>query len=245
MSLETELLQTTRFQRLIHVVSCDSTQALAEQSEFDGWSVFWSDHQSAGRGREGRAWLDSPAEDIAVTFHITDLELRNPTHLAAAIPVAAIESIASIVPETRIKWPNDLLLHGRKLCGVLIDSHVKSRNTYSIGIGMNINRSSFPRELTEQCTSLALATGREFDRSERVLRLAQAIDRAVSQIGSGDLGPLAATFATHLGLAGQRVRAISGDRTVSGILTALDLDRIVIDDTEEVSLAHLRSLSAI
>jgi len=245
MSLETELLQTTRFQRLIHVASCDSTQALAEQSESEGWSVFWSDHQSAGRGREGRAWHDSPAEDIAVTFHVPDLELHSPTHLAAAIPVAAIESIASIVPETRIKWPNDLLLHGRKLCGVLIDSHVKTQNTYSIGIGMNINRSSFPGELTEQSTSLALATGREFDRAERVLHLAQAIDKVIAQITAGDLGPLAATFAARLGLSGQRVQAVAGDRTVTGILTALDLDRVVIDDREEISLAHLRGLSAI
>ena len=110
---------------------------------------------------------------------------------------------------------------------------------------MNINRSSFPDELTEQSTSLALATGREFDRAERVLRLAQAIDKVIAQITAGDLVALAATFAARLGLSGQRVQAVAGDRTVTGILTALDLDRVVIDEREEISLAHLHGLSAI
>lgn len=245
MLLETELMRTTRFRRLVHVASCDSTQALAERDVHGGWAVFWTDHQSAGRGREGRSWHDSPSEDIAVTFQITDLNLHTPTHLAAAVPVAAIESIASIVPEIRIKWPNDLLLHGRKLCGVLIDSQGQPPNRHLIGIGMNINRSSFPRELVEQSTSLALATGREFDRSERLLHLAQAIDRIITQITTGDLAQLATAFAAHLGLSGKLVRATTNNRTVEGILTTLNLDRIVINDREEIALAHLKSLSAI
>ncbi len=243
MDLETELSDSTCFQRLTHVASCDSTQALAERDAFGGCAVFWSDHQSAGRGREGREWLDSPAEDLAVTFQITGLRLRNPTHLAAAIPIAAIESIHTIVPETRIKWPNDLLLHGRKLCGILIDSHGQPPDTHLVGIGMNINRSAFPPELVEQSTSLALATGREFDRAERVLCLAQAIDRIITQIADDDLDSLAATFATHLKLSGQPVRATTGDRSVHGILSDLNLDRIVIDGHHEIPLAHLRSLA--
>ena len=243
MSLESDLQRTTRFQRLTHTASCSSTQALAEADPSPESSVFWSDHQSAGRGRDGRSWLDSPAEDIAVTFRVAGLKLHSPTHLAAAVPVAAIESIAAIVPETRIKWPNDLLLHGRKLCGVLIDSHPLLQDTYCIGVGMNINRSSFPRELTEQSTSLALATGREFDRSERLLSLAQEIDRVIAQIETGDLTALAAAFSNRLGLSGERVLAATGDRAVTGTLTDLDLDRVVIDGAEVISLAHLRGLS--
>ena len=243
MDLETELTGSTCFQRLTHVASCDSTQALAERDPFGGCAVFWSDHQSAGRGREGREWLDSPAEDLAVTFQITGLALQSPTHLAAAIPIAAIESINSIVPETRIKWPNDLLLHGRKLCGILIDSHGHPNDTHLVGIGMNINRSAFPPELVEQSTSLALITGREFDRAERVLCLAQAIDRVITQIAENDLESLASAFAAYLKLSGQRVQATTGDRTIHGVLTALNLDRIVLDDHEEIPLAHLRSLA--
>lgn len=249
MDIETELRQTTRFQRLVKLVSCDSTQAMAEADVGDDCAVFWADHQTAGRGREGRAWHDSPAEDIAVTFRITGLELPNPTHLAAAIPVAAIESIASIVPQTRIKWPNDLLLRGRKLCGVLIDSHGQPPHRHLIGVGMNINRSSFPSELVERSTSLALATGREFDRAERVLRLAQAIDRVATQLVDGELDQLARAFEHHLGLSGQPVEAVLAGRTIHGTLTALGLDHIVLDhvvldqrQTAKIPLAHLHQL---
>ncbi len=244
MDIETELRQTTRFGRLIKVVSCNSTQAMAEADGGDDCAVYWSDHQTAGRGREGRVWHDSPAEDIAVTFRITGLALPSPTHLAAAIPVAAIESIAAIVPQTRIKWPNDLYLHGRKLCGVLVDSHGQPPSRHLVGVGMNINRSAFPSELVEQSTSLALATGREFDRAERLLRLAQAIDLVVTQIARSDIGALARAFERHLGLSGRAVEAVLADRTVRGTLTALDLDHIVLDDnpTAKIPLAHLHQL---
>lgn len=247
MSIETELRQTTRFRRLVTAVSCNSTQAMAEADRAGDCAVFWADHQTAGRGRKGRVWDDSPAEDLAVTFRITGLELPNPTHLAAAIPVAAIESIAAIVPDVSIKWPNDLKLHGRKLCGVLIDSHGQPPHLHLVGVGMNINRSSFPRELVEQSTSLALATGREFDRAERVLRLAQAIDRVIKQIVRAEQDQLAEAFARHLGLCGQRVEAVLADRTLRGTLTALDLDYLVLDGDRaaRVPLAHLHQLTAI
>ena len=164
MDLLAELRSTTPFDRLKHVVSCSSTQALSQADREPGWAVFWADHQTAGRGRQGKTWEDSPAQDLTLTFRMTDLpKLRSP-RLAAAIPVAVARALAALGPEVSIKWPNDLLLFGRKICGILIDTQGRSPDTYHVGVGINVNRVRFPEELAEHSTSVALATGRQTDR---------------------------------------------------------------------------------
>ena len=237
-----EIARTTRFATVTHVVGCASTQDLAGADSTPGWAIYWADHQSRGRGREGRTWHDSPAENLAVTFRVTDVRFDSPTHLAAAIPVAVIRSLDDVLSEARIKWPNDILVGGRKLCGVLIDSQA---DIHLIGVGMNINRSDFPEQLRETSTSLALQTGHPFDRGVRLLRLAQAIDQVIDSLQRGAQTEIAAAFTRHLDLLGRRVAATTGGETTAGTLTALDLDRIVLDATTEIPLAHLRRLAAL
>lgn len=242
MGLEADLQLTTRFARLVHVLSCESTQALSAADDAGDSAVFWSDHQSAGRGRQGKSWFDAPSQDIAVTFRLANLPLANPTLLAAAIPVAVVRAVAADAPDVRIKWPNDVLLHGRKLCGVLIDTAGQPPNTFHVGIGINVNRSSFPAELLDQSTSLALATGREFDREALLLHLAREVSAVAEQLASGTIETVVEDFQTRLGLLGKTVRAITGDRTHEGTLTHIDLQRATLDHEVEIPLAHLRHL---
>ena len=129
-ALEAWLQEHTRFRQLLHVVSCESTQSLALQdvgpkdSAVD-CAVFWADHQTAGRGREERNWADAAGQDLCVTFRVRGCVLKNPAQLAAAMPVVIVQALSDHVgdpQQLRAKWPNDVLLSGRKLCGILIDS---------------------------------------------------------------------------------------------------------------------------
>jgi BirA family biotin operon repressor/biotin-[acetyl-CoA-carboxylase] ligase len=243
MGFEADLRLNTLFQRVVHVLSCDSTQALSMADDVSESTLFWADHQTAGRGRQGRSWRDAPAQDIAVTLRLTDLALESPTVLAVAIPVAVVRTLVDEIPDVTIKWPNDVLLYGRKICGVLIDTEGQPPHTFHVGIGINVNRVSFPAELVDQSTSLALATGKEFDRTTLLLRLATEVSNVANQLVSGEVDSLIEEFEKRLGLTGKAVRATTGEGTVEGILTDIDLYRAVLDGHTEIPLAHLQHLT--
>lgn len=239
------LLQgTTRFQRLVHVPTCASTQDLAAAPPTEGDAVFWADHQTHGRGRQQRSWQDEPGADLAVTFRAT-VALPKPLALAAALPVAVAEAVEPLLGRAlRVKWPNDVFLDGRKLSGVLVDSGQAGRDTWLIGVGINCNRTRFPPELEATATSLAIASGAFVDRGSLLVALAQRLDTALREIANGRLGRLEATFRDRLGLVGRRVMVDAGREQV-GVLAAIDFTSLTLAEGEAFPLAHVRALRSV
>lgn len=248
-SLENELKRRTRFARLRHVASCGSTQDLAAAELADaprdgqksGDAVFWADHQTGGRGRQNREWHDEPGLDLAVTFCAT-VRLTAPTALPAALPVAVLQAAEPFAGRPlRIKWPNDVYLDGKKLAGVLVDRDSRRPDVYRIGIGLNVNRTSFPPPLDATATSLALAADHTFDRGEVLLALAERVSSMLDALEAQRHDQHEALFRARLGLLGQRVEVDAGPLH-RGVLTAIDFDRLTLDDGRTVPLAIVRAL---
>jgi BirA family biotin operon repressor/biotin-[acetyl-CoA-carboxylase] ligase len=239
--IETLLAERTRFRKLMHMASCSSTQDVAAAAPRDGDAVFWADHQTAGRGRQQRSLFDEPGRDLAVTFRAS-VELPKPLALAAALPVAVLEAIEPIAGRAlRVKWPNDLLLDGRKLCGVLIDTGLVGPHTWLIGVGVNCNRVRFPPELEAHATSLALATGHEVDRPGLLVAIAERLDTMLQDLAARRHDRLLATFRDRLGLLGQRVVVDAGP-VHEGVLLDVDFERLLLTDDRALPLAVVRAL---
>ncbi|MCA8944272.1 MAG: biotin--[acetyl-CoA-carboxylase] ligase [Planctomycetes bacterium] len=239
--LENRLREATRFGQLVRVPVCESTQDLA--FELSGSGIVWADEQQAGRGRLGRTWHGAPGLDLEVTLRIEGLRLDDAALVASAIPVAiacALDRHAD--RDVRIKWPNDLLCTGRKLAGVLIDATGNPPATFLIGVGVNVNRTSFPAELAEKATSLSLCSGSPIDREAVLFDVASAIDRAATALADGDLARLETEFRERLGLVGRTVAMRDSQRTLTGTLSEHDLRHAVIEG-ERVRLATIRSLA--
>ncbi len=234
----------TRFKRLVHVDSCGSTQDLAQGDGDSASAVFWAEHQTAGRGRQGRDWSDEPGLDLAVTFRVHQLSLANPIWLAAAVPLSVLKALE---PRTgmrlTLKWPNDLLLGGRKISGILMDTLGLVPETYLLGIGINVNRTQFPSELSETATSLALATGREMDRLELVLELAVQIHDTLDQLERNERAPLESLFGDRLGLMNRMVTLRAGSSTYRGRMVALDFEGLTLDDGTTVPLGLVQNIA--
>jgi BirA family biotin operon repressor/biotin-[acetyl-CoA-carboxylase] ligase len=239
--IETLLRECTRFRRLEHVLSCPSTQDLAAALPHDGDAVFWADHQTKGRGRQQREWHDEPGADLAVTFRVT-LPLPLPLALPAALPVAVLEAIEPLLARPlRLKWPNDLYLDGKKLCGVLIDAGLAGRDSYLIGVGVNCNRTRFPPDLEAIATSLALASGHLVARGELLLAIAQRLERMLQELSEGRHERLEALFRDRLGLVGQRV-VVTTATSETGVLTDVDFARVQLDGARTHPLAIVRGI---
>ena len=129
--------------------------------------------QTAGRGRLGRAWEDTRDAGVAVTFALPD---DSPESLAMRSAVAAAEAVRTFVPGNAagIKWPNDVVVDGRKIAGVLVE---RTAGVALVGIGINVGQREFPPELDAHATSLArLAV--TVDRLHVLLALIRAVDHA-------------------------------------------------------------------
>lgn len=249
---EKALERATRFRRLVHVVSCSSTQDLALADTLGAASpdgpppdaVFWADHQERGRGRQQREWHDEPAADLLVTFRVRQ-RLTVPAALPAALPAAAVAAIEPFVGQKlRIKWPNDVFAGDRKLAGMLVDSGVAGSDTYLIGVGINCNRVRFPPDLEVTATSLALETGHEIDRHELLVQLAQRVDEAFDHMVRGSHEELVELFRNRLGLLGREVEVTAGE-THRGRLTAIDLTEVELDGEAVLPLGLVRRIAAV
>ena len=249
--IENELKRRTRLRRLVHVESCESTQDLAaaaaaseygETGQVD--TLFWADHQRAGRGRRQRHWHDEPGRDLAVTFLVTQ-RLPQPLTLPAALPAAVLLACEPFAGrELRIKWPNDVYCGDRKLCGVLVDRDSRRPDTFRIGVGINVNRENFPPELHDIGTSLALLAGHHHDREALLLALAQQVDDMLTALQSPAehaYARLEQCFRQRLGLVGQQVHVEAGE-SLHGTMTAIDLQQLTLDGTTDVPLAIVRAL---
>ena len=170
------LLNTSLLGRqLIYEQSVPSTNRLlaelAEGGAQEGLVVV-AERQPAGRGRQNRSWFSAPEQIL--TFSL----LLRPALAAARIPEIALltalslhSALKTLFPDLLInlKWPNDLLFEGKKLCGILCESAITPAHGLQVvvGIGLNVNcpQQAFPPELQMRSTSLRIASGKEQDRS--------------------------------------------------------------------------------
>jgi BirA family biotin operon repressor/biotin-[acetyl-CoA-carboxylase] ligase len=173
---EVEPLLTTRRhgRNLIYLGVTDSTnlqaKALAAGDSPEG-TVVVADTQTGGRGRMGRTWVSPPGENLYFSLilrpRVPSVRVPQLTLLVAAAIHRALSAIAGDL-QAKIKWPNDILLNDKKLCGVLCEMQSEPDYTHFVvvGIGINVNQSELPAELLGIATSLFLETGRLFSRAE-------------------------------------------------------------------------------
>jgi BirA family biotin operon repressor/biotin-[acetyl-CoA-carboxylase] ligase len=168
-----------------HYYRIGSTNTVAMEAASAGapeGSVFLAEQQTAGRGRGSNQWHSARSVGIYCSALLRPaLPPSEVLILSLAVGLAvhsAIQEIdARVLPD--LKWPNDILIGGRKVCGILTEMHAEvTRVRYVVvGIGINVNQSSFPSELQAIATSLRLATGTEWSRTELCVALLRSLDR--------------------------------------------------------------------
>ncbi len=129
--------------------------------------VYLADHQSAGKGRRGRAWNSPEGTSVSMSLLLRpQIPAERVSMITLVMGMAAAEGIRQASGlDVGIKWPNDVVIDGKKLCGILTETD--GRVSYCVpGIGINVNVSEFPEELADKATSLYLQTGREISREK-------------------------------------------------------------------------------
>ena len=213
----------------------DSTQSmlarLAREGAPDG-TVVTARHQTGGRGRRGRAWWDAPGESLLLSVllrpalpagHVSQLSL-----VAALAVTDALASAAAVMG--RIRWPNDVLVGGLKISGILPDAvcGTDGRVEHAIvGIGINLDQRSFPPELAGLATSLRLLTGRAHDPARVETAVLTALGVRYDAWLSGGFGALRDAWRSRSSTIGTRVGLPDGG---DGVAVDVDGDGALLVD---------------
>lgn len=169
-------------------------------------TVFVAEHQSNGRGQYGRHWQARPGSSLLLSILLfPPPELRRPVILTAWVAVALGDAIRELagVP-SRIKWPNDLLIGGWKVCGILIEQS----GGVVVGLGLNLNQTAeeFAEAGLPEATSLGMIAGSRIDPAEALDIVVRHLDDGYDRLLAGERSALEAEWKDRLGLTGQPVR---------------------------------------
>lgn len=146
-------------------------QKLAEEGAAEGAVVF-AEEQTGGRGRFGRKWFSPPGKGIWMSVLLRpELPLHHTPQLTLLTGVAVCRAVRACTgAEAGIKWPNDLLIDGRKMCGILLESAVEDHEVRyciaGIGVDANFDPQDYPEDLRQIATSIKIETGQTVDRTE-------------------------------------------------------------------------------
>lgn len=221
-----------------------STNTVAAEWARDGAAegcIVVADHQTAGRGRMDRSWFSRPGAGLLFSIVLRpslSVEHFGLINLVAGVAMCRALEILSI--GARLKWPNDILTDGKKVCGML--SEMVNGTALILGVGVNVNLSvdDLPAEIRDSATSLSQVTGRSVDRSEVLIEFLGAFGPRYS----GLTGQALSEYRGLCETLGKRVRVETGKGFVEGIASDVSETGALILDTGEVihsgDVIHLR-----
>jgi BirA family biotin operon repressor/biotin-[acetyl-CoA-carboxylase] ligase len=207
--------------------------------------VVFAESQTKGRGRLGRTWVS--AERKGLWFSIL-LRPPLPPQAATQITVASGVALARALRagtglECGIKWPNDILVKDRKLCGILTEmtAELDKIKYMVLGIGVNVNfePAEFPADLRKIATSLRIEGKRTFNRAELAAKILEEIDSAYERLLRGGFAAIADEWEALCTTIGRDVEISSGDRSIRGRAESLDSEGALLIRTEHGRLERI------
>ena len=210
---------------------CDSTNRIAKQWADEGapdGSLVLADHQTAGRGRMSRSWVSVPGTALQFSLVLRpEMSLDSVGLLNLVAGAALAIAVERLGVPARVKWPNDLILDGRKAAGILSEAitQVGAVTAVILGIGLNVNLRSedLPEELAATATSLLIASGRSFDRLDVLAAFLSEFGPRYSGLGGARIDEVLGEYRRHCETIGQVVRIEVGDKVLEGEATDVDV----------------------
>lgn len=209
---------------IIYFEKTDSTNRQARMLAKEGakhGTLVLADTQSAGRGRRGRGWISPAGEGIFMSLILRPQ--TPPSEVAKLSLVTALATARAIRRETgldaRIKWPNDIVIAGWKVCGMLLEMDATTDKVESIvaGVGINVHQTVFDEEIAKTASSLDMIAGRRLSRSRIVRAFLEEYEQAMAL----EDGEMMREYRAYSATIGQRVQVIALGGTYTG--TAKDI----------------------
>lgn len=211
--------------RIDHYAEIDSTNEEARRRALGGErGPVWirADRQGAGRGRRGRAWVSEPGNLFITGLYVLDSAASEAARLSFAAALAVADLVEEVAPglDPRLKWPNDVLIGGRKVCGILLESGPAPGGGLWLAVGVGVNLAHHPEDSERPATSLA-AHGAKADPAHAGERLAHHFDTWLSRWQVSGFAPIRDAWLARAHGLGEKAAARLETETVEGVFVDL------------------------
>ena len=236
-------------QETVFFEETDSTnnviKRMAEEGAAHG-TLAIAEIQTAGRGRRGRQWASPKGNGIWMSFLLRpEILPQNASMLTLVTALAVRQAIFKVCQlPVLIKWPNDIVIGGRRVCGMLTEMSAELEWVHYvvIGIGINVNMEEFPEEIRETATSLRMECERKINRSSLIAAFGEAFEEYYKQfMKTGDLSLLMEEYNQYLVNCGKKVKIIDPAGEYTGVSAGINAQGELLVTDEEGSLRTVRS----
>ena len=221
----------------LYFPSLDSTNLYCKEhwTELGPFSFVRTGVQTAGKGRYQRKWIAEPNTNLLFSFLLQSKALFGSVgKISLAVAATVVKALEEVgLKDVAIKWPNDIYVSGKKVCGILLEGSLP--DYIVVGIGLNVNQTSFPGEYRHEPSSLALEAGHPFDLEDLYSRLQKAIVAELSKPSIGD-EPFA-YYQTHSYLEGRTVNFEYEGQNKQGQVVGVDDEYRLLVDTAKGQLS--------
>ncbi len=220
--------------KIIHLNQIDSTNAylIRENTEYDDMTFVETDYQTNGKGRENRAWLAQRGENSMFSILIKDKQLVEDYAALSILAALLVRNYLSsyVMDKVTIKWPNDVYVGDKKICGILLQGKIPSYLV--IGIGINVNQNEFVGEYRTTPTSLYLETNQIFDLAKFNKGLFIYIDEHLDLFKNGLYNPINEI---------RKFNYLKGKKTQYGVVVDINDDYSLKVETDSGEIVNIQS----
>jgi BirA family biotin operon repressor/biotin-[acetyl-CoA-carboxylase] ligase len=234
---------------LVFVPECHSTNDLAlqlcQQSSAADGTVIITDQQTRGRGQRGNSWEAEPGKNLtfSVILRPVFLPVRDQFFLNVVVSLAILDFLQNYAVKAMVKWPNDVMVGDRKICGILIENQVRGATFEHVvaGVGLNVNQQKFSMETP---TSISLITGRENKLQSVFEGVLKNIEVRYLQLKEGKYSALKEAYIRAMFWFGEKRTFSTGEETFEGKITGIDEHgKLLVEHNETIRSFALKELT--
>lgn len=220
-NLSTKALgKTIEYYQILESTNAEAWELIEDGAEHG--TVVITDNQTAGKGRRSNSWTSSPDRSLTFSVIVTPENIFSQTLVPLAAGIAASDAMKPFGISPALKWPNDILINGKKAGGILCESKFRSGmlSAAVIGIGLNVNEEleDFPEALSENATSMFMESGSRCQRERVLAECLDALEHALMLTDE----EVIKEWTKRCGHIGKQVSFSSSGESVSGIFIGLD-----------------------
>lgn len=204
-----------------------------------------AEFQTAGKGRLGRQWSAPAGSSIMMSLLLRpDLEPQHASMLTLVMGLSVAQAVRKLGMDASIKWPNDVVVSRKKICGILTEMHIEEGRIRDVivGTGINVNLEEIPEELKDKATSFYLETGQRYDRNQVIRLVLEQFETNYEKfVQTCDLSLLRDEYDELLANREQPVRILDKIEPYEGIALGIDRDGGLLVKTEEGTIRKVSS----
>lgn len=238
LAIQQDLQTRTLGRHIMHLEQTETTQRIAheqaQQAAVEG-TLIVCDFQTGGRGQLGRTWHETQGAGIAMSLILRPAApLHEAGQLTLLAGIALAQTLRTLDIPATIKWPNDLLIEGKKVAGILTEMQTEADriNSVIIGIGINVLHEQFPEVLADRATSLKLATGKVIARAEIVAMFLNTFEPMYLKWLTEGFASFVSLWENYADRLNDLVTLRTRQETVTGILRGIQADGTLQMETE-------------